>query len=165
MDLIEQFNKKIKRFEKKVLEHAQLKPAYECLLTMPGVGVILALTIMLETGDIGRFETVGDYTSYCRCVRATHTSNGKKKGENNSSNGNAYLAWAFVEAVHHAIRVCPKAKSFYDKKRAKRNGALATKALAAKWSKAAYYMMKRQEAVRSEAGVRMSETMRRSILG
>jgi len=145
VDLIEQLTEKIGRFEKKVLEHVQLKPAYERLLTMPGVGVILALTIMLETGDIARFETVGDYTSYCRCVRATHTSNGKSKGKNNSRNGNAYLAWAFVEAVHHAIRVCPQAKSFYDRKRAKRNGALATKALAAKWAKAAYYILKRQE--------------------
>jgi len=146
IDLIEQLNEKIKRFEKKVLEHAQVKPAYERLQTMPGVGVILALTILLETGDIGRFPAVGDYTSYCRCVRATHSSNGKKKANNNSRNGNAYLAWAFVEAVHHALRVCPKAKSFYDRKRAKRNGTLATKALAAKWSKAAYYIMKRQEA-------------------
>ena len=146
VDLIGQLNEKIRRFEQKVLEHAHLKPAYEYLLTMPGVGTILALTIMLETGEIGRFETVGDYTSYCRCVRATHRSNGRKKADNNSRNGNAYLAWAFVEAVHHAIRVCPKARSFYDKKRAKRNGALATKALAAKWSKAAYYIMQRQEA-------------------
>ena len=101
---------------------------------------------MLETGDIGRFETVGNYMSYYRCVRATRTSNGKSKGKNNSKNGNRYLAWAFVEAVHHAIRNCPQAKRFYDHKRAKRNGALATKALAAKWSKAAYYIMKRQEA-------------------
>jgi transposase len=145
VDLIELLSEKIGRFEKKVLEHAQLQPAYECLLTMPGVGTILALTIMLETGDIGRFERVGDYTSYCRCVRATHTSNGKKKAHNNGKNGNAYLAWAFVDAVHHALRTCPPAKAFYDRKRAKRNGALATKALAAKWSKAAYYIMKRQE--------------------
>jgi len=145
VDLIELLGQKIKRFEQKVLEHARLKPAYVCLLTIPGVGVILALTIMLETGDIGRFKTVGDYTSYCRCVRATHTSNGKSKGKNNSKNGNAYLAWAFVEAVHQALRTCPQAKRFYDRKLAKRNGALATKALAAKWSKAAYYMMKRQQ--------------------
>jgi transposase len=145
IDLIEQLTEKIGWFEKKVLEHAQLKPAYERLQTMPGVGVILALTIMLETGDIGRFKTVGDYTSYCRCVRAVHRSNGKKKADNNSGNGNGYLAWAFVEAVHHAIRVCPKAKRFYDKKRAKRNGALATKALAAKWSTAAYSILQRQE--------------------
>jgi transposase len=145
VDLIEQLTEKIRRFEKKILEHVQLRPPYQCLQTLPGVGPILALTIMLETGDIGRFKTVGDYTSYCRCVRATHSSNGKKKAHHNAKNGNPYLAWAFVEAVHHGLRVCPQAKSFYDKKRAKRNGALATKALAAKWSKAAYYMMKRQE--------------------
>jgi len=146
VEMIELLNKKIRRFEQKILEHVQLRPAYECLQSLPGVGPILALTILLETGDIGRFPTVGDYTSYCRCVRATHTSNGKKKAHNNGKNGNAYLAWAFVEAVHHALRTCPPAKAFYDRKRAKRNGALATKALAAKWSKAAYYIMKRQEA-------------------
>jgi transposase len=145
LELIEQLTEKIQRFEKKGLEHVKLRPTYARLLTLPGVGVILALTIMLETGDIGRFKTVGDYTSYCRCVRARHLSNGKKKAHNNGKNGNPYLAWAFVEAVHHAIRVCPQARSFYDHKRAKRNGALATKALAAKWSKAAYYIMTRQE--------------------
>jgi transposase len=146
VELIELFNQKIRRFEEKILEHARRRPAYTCLLTLPGVGPILALTILLETGDIARFPHVGDYTSYCRCVRATHSSNGKKKAHNNAKNGNAYLSWAFVEAVHHAIRCCPAAKRFYDKKVAKRNGALATKALAAKWSKAAYYVMKRQEA-------------------
>jgi len=145
VDLIERFTEKIRRFEQKVLEHTQVRPTYACLQTLPGVGTILALTIMLETGDIGRFKTVGDYTSYARGVRARHLSNGKKKAHNNAKNGNPYLAWAFVEAVHHALRTCPQAKSFYDRKRAQRNGALATKALAAKWSKAAYYMMQRQE--------------------
>ncbi len=115
------------------------------LRTLPGVGVVLALTILLETGDLGRFATVGDYTSYGRGVRAPHTSNGKSKGKNHGKNGNAYLAWAFVAAVHHALRTCPSARSFYDTKCATRNGALATKALAAQGSKAAYYMIKRQE--------------------
>ena len=86
------------------------------------------------------------YAPYCRCVRANKISNGKSKGKNNGKNGNPHLAWAFVEVVHHAIRSCPKAKRFYDRKKSKRNGALASKALAAKWSKAAYYIMKRQEA-------------------
>jgi len=145
VELIEALDEKIRQFEEKVLARVQLRSAYRCLLTLPGVGVILALTIMLETGEIGRFETVGDYTSYCRCVRARHLSNGKKKGSNNSRNGNAYLSWAFVEAVHHAIRSCPAAQKFYEKKAGQRNGALATKALAAKWTKAAYYMLTRQE--------------------
>ncbi len=145
VELIEQFNTHIDQFEKKVLERAKLKAAYEPLLSIPGVGVILGLTIMLETGDITRFLKVGNFTSYCRCVRAKRVSNGKSKGTNNSKNGNPHLAWAFVEVVHHAIRTCPQAKRFYDRKKSKRNGALATKALAAKWSKAAYYVMKTQK--------------------
>lgn len=146
LDLIDMLKKKIKQFEKMILAKAELKPEYEHLLTIPGVGVILALMIMLETGDIQRFAKVGNYTSYCRCVRAHCTSNGKVKGKNNSKNGNKYLSWAFVEAVHHAKGCCPRAKKFYDRKFSKRNGALATKALAAKWSKAAYHIMKNQEA-------------------
>ena len=146
LDLTRQLKKKIKQFEKMIQAKAELKPEYELLLTIPGVGVILALVIMYETGDIQRFAKVGNYTSYCRCVRAHCTSNGKVKGRNNSKNGNKYLSWAFVEAVHHAKGCCPQARKFYDRKFSKRNGALATKALAAKWSKAAYYIMKNQEA-------------------
>jgi len=145
IELIEVFNKKILQFETKALEHAELKPEFELLLSIPGVGLILALTIMLETGTIDRFKKVGDFTSYCRCVRANKQSNGKSKGRNNSKNGNPHLAWTFVEVVHHAIRTSPQAKKFYDRKKSKRNGTLATKALGAKWSKGAYYVMKRQE--------------------
>jgi transposase len=145
LDLIKILNKKILQFEKKVLKHAELKPEFELLLTIPGVGVILGLTIMLETGTIDRFKKAGNYTSYCRCVRANRISNGKSKGKNNSKNGNPHLAWAFVEVVHHAIRTCPQAKKFYDRKKLKRNGALATKSLGAKWSKGAYYVMKNEK--------------------
>ena len=34
-------------------------------------------------------------------------SNGKKKGEGNTRNGNKYLSWAFVEAANFALRYCP----------------------------------------------------------
>jgi transposase len=141
---IEYLGERIKKMEKRVLDKVELKPEYENLLSIPGVGKILAMTIMMETGDIGRFPGVGNYTSYCRGARAIRTSNGKKKADNNQKNGNKYLSWAYVEAAHHCVRVCPKAKAFYDRKKSKRNGAVATKALAAKLSKAAYYIMRDQ---------------------
>jgi len=37
-------------------------------------------------------------------VNSQHMSNGKKKGEGNTRNGNQYLSWAFVEAANFAIR-------------------------------------------------------------
>ena len=80
------------------------------LPTIPGVGDILGLTIMLEVGGINRFAKVGNYCSYCRCVESKRLSNGKKKGENNKKNGNKYLAWAYVEAANFAARYCPRAQ-------------------------------------------------------
>jgi transposase len=114
------------------------------LLTMTGVGDILGLTIMMEVGDITRFKRVGNYSSYCRCVESKRLSNGKVKGKNNMKNGNRYLAWAYIEAANFARRFCPLANRFYQRKLAKSNKVLATKALANKLSKASYYMMRDQ---------------------
>ena len=103
----------IKLLEKTVLTQVQLKPDFQELITIDGIGNILALTIMLETGDIKRFNKVGNYASYCRCVSGARYSNGKKKGKTNSKNGNKYLAWAFVEAANFAIRYNKTVKSYY----------------------------------------------------
>ncbi len=135
---------KIERIEKEVMAQAKLKPEFEYLLTTPGIGKILGMTIMLEVGDIGRFKEVGNYSSYCRCVKSTRLSNGKKKGEGNRKNGNRYLSWAYVEAAHFSTMFCPKAQSFYQRKKAKSNGAVATKALANKLARATYYTMRDQ---------------------
>ena len=134
----------IKGIEKEVKSQVKLRKEFIMLTTIPGIGDILGLTIMLEVGDINRFPKVGNYSSYCRTVRSQRLSNGKKKGENNAKNGNKYLAWAYVEAAHFAIRYIPKAQQFYQKKMAKSNGAVATKALANKLTRASYFVMRDQ---------------------
>ena len=135
---------RIKEIEKAVKSHVRLKPEFEYLLTMPGIGNILGLTIMLEVGDISRFPTVGRYSSYCRCVKSERVSNNKKKGEGNRKNGNKYLAWAYVEAANFANRFYPEVQSFYKSKKAKKNGIVAIKALSNKLARASYYVMRDQ---------------------
>jgi transposase len=142
MDIIRFLSEKIKLLEERISERARSRPGYERLTGIPGVGKILALVIMLETGDVGRFSKCGNYTSYCRCANADCYSNEKKKSENNQKNGNKYLSWAFVEAAHHCIASCEKAKRFYERKKSESNGAVATKALASKLTKAAYHIMR-----------------------
>lgn len=142
LELIGLIDRQVGDLEQQLLQKAEGKTAYQCLRTVPGIGPVLGLVIALETGSITRFATPGKFVSYCRCTKAIKTSNGKKKGRNNSKNGNKYLSWAFVEAVHHLIRLCPQANSYYQKKKAKKNGALATKSLAAKLVKACYFMMR-----------------------
>jgi transposase len=132
----------IKEIEKAVKCHIQLMPQFSYLLTIPGIGEILGLTIMLEVGDIERFPKVGNYSSYCRAVKSERLSNKKKKGEGNRKNGNRYLAWAYVEAANFAIRHYPEFQSFYNRKKAKKNGIVAIKALSNKLARASYYIMR-----------------------
>jgi len=144
--LIRLLTEKIHLFEMKALETTRLRPEFELLKTMPGVGLVLALVIMLETGTISRFREAGNFTSYCRCTPATHTSNSKLKAKNNRKCGNLYLAWAFTEAAHLALRWCPQANAFYQRKKAATGvPAIASKALASKWAKAAWHIMKKQQ--------------------
>jgi transposase len=142
ISLIRFLNERINEIEKEVKSHVKLRPEFKRLLTLPGIGSIMGLTIMLEVGDIERFPTVGDYSSYCRCVKSDRISNQKKKGEGNRKNGNKYLAWAYVEAANFAARSYPEFQTFYNKKKAKRNGTVAIKAIGNKLARASYYVMR-----------------------
>ena len=135
-------DEQVELLEQTVTQRVKLRPQFSFLKTVPGIGEILALTIMLETGDIGRFATVGNYASYCRCVGSQKISNGKKKGQGNTKNGNKYLAWAFVEAAHFAIQFNSRIKSYGQRKKAKTKGVVAIKAVAHKLCRACYYIMR-----------------------
>ena len=73
-------------------------------------------------------------------MAAKCTSNGKFKGENNRKCGNRYLAWAFVEAANFARRYDETCRQWYDRKAARTSNVIATKALACKLAKAAWYL-------------------------
>jgi transposase len=135
----------IEALEKRLRERVSLRAEYHLLRTVPGIGDTLATTIMLETGSISRFAQVGNFSSYCRCVDSLRESNGRKKGEGNTRNGNKYLAWAFIEAANFAMRYCPQARSFYDRKKSRTNRVLAIKALAHKLARACYHMLRDQK--------------------
>jgi transposase len=132
--------------ESVLLQVVKPRPDFQLLTTVPGIGTILGMTIVLETGDIRRFPGVGHYASYCRCVKSEKLSNGKKKGEGNAKSGNKYLSWAFSEAAHFAVRYQPLAKRFFDRKQRKTNGIVAIRSVAHKLARACYYMLRDQVA-------------------
>jgi transposase len=143
-ETIDFLTRQIRAIESVVERKVELKESYRTLLTMPGVGKILALTIMLETGPIRRFGKVGNYVSYCRKVSSQWESNGKVKGKGNKKNGNKYLAWAFSEAAELARRFDASARAYYQRKRQKTNFMIAHAALAHKLARAAYYILRDQ---------------------
>ena len=138
------FNQQIKQIEKAIKKQVKLKKSFQYLKTVPGIGDILALIIMLEVGDIKRFAKVGNFASYCRCVSSTRLSNGKSKGKGNRKNGNKYLSWALVEAAQFTRRHNTRLRRYYDRKAAQRNPIVATKALNNKLARVCYYIMRDQ---------------------
>jgi transposase len=143
--VIRTLNEEIAKLEKHLAARLRPRPEHALLGTAPGIGRILGPIILLETGSIERFAAVGNYASYARCVDSVRLSNNKKKGEGNVRNGNKYLAWAFIEAANMARRWCPEARRFHERKRAKTNAIVATKALAHKLARACYHMLKSGE--------------------
>jgi transposase len=144
LEVIKTLDEQIAAIEKTAKARARMRSEFELLRTVWGIGPILGLTIMYETGEISRFSQVGDYCSYARCVESRRMSNGKKKGENNTKCGNRYLAWAFVEAANFAARFYPAAQRFLQRKKAKSNHTLAVKALGHKLARASYYVLRDQ---------------------
>jgi len=143
-DSIDFLTREIRAIETFLEKKLELKESYKKLVTIPGIGKILGLTIMLETGPVERFEKVGNYASYCRMVSSQWTSNGKSKGKGNKKNGNKYLSWAFSEAAEFARRFDDRAKAYYNRKLRKTNFMVAHAALAHKLARAAYYIMRDQ---------------------
>lgn len=140
---IEFLNREIDALEKAVMAELPDREDYQRLMSVPGIGPVLARTILLETGPISRFREAGNYASYCRAVKSEHTTNDKKKGECNGKSGNKYLAWAYVEAANFAVRYSPELRAWFQRKQ-QRSGkrVIAVKALANKLAKACYFMLR-----------------------
>jgi len=143
-ETIDFLTRQIRAIESVVERKVELKASCRYLLPVPGIGKVLALTIMLETGPISRFAKVSNYVSYCWKVSSQWESSGKAKAKGNQKNGNKYLAWAFSEAAELARHSDAKASAYYDRKRQKTNFMIAHEALAHKLARAAYYIMRDQ---------------------
>jgi transposase len=136
--------KQITAIERFLTKQVKLRKELKGLTSIDDIGVILALTIILETGCINRFDKVGNYVSYCRCVSGARYSNVKIIGSTNSKNCNKYLAWAFLEVASFSIRYNTPVKSYYQKKLAQTNKTVAIKTVVYKLSRACFYVLQDQ---------------------
>jgi transposase len=144
-------SQQITQIERAIKKKVKLRKAFKSLKTVPGIGDILALTIMLEVGDISRFPRVGDFVSYARCAPTERLSDGKSKGQGNAKNGNRHLGWAFIEASYFARRSYAKFSRYYQRKAAKTHQIVAAKAISNKLARICYYVMRDQVPYREEA--------------
>jgi transposase len=115
------------------------------LQSTPGVGLVLSLTILLETDTIGRFDTRQQYCSYARLCGAVQTSDNKRTGEGNRKAGNAWLKWAFSEAAVLSAQKDERIGAYLQRLASRLGKARALSALAHKLGRAFYHMLHTKE--------------------
>jgi transposase len=146
LDMIGHINSELSKVESYIEKQAkQHNPQdYYLLKSIPGVGQILALTILYEIGKIDRFESVQKFASYSRLVKCKAESAGKSYGTQGNKIGNGHLKWAFSEMAVLYLRNNPKAKQYLQKLQRRMSKAKALSALAHKLGRCVYYMLKKK---------------------
>ncbi len=112
------------------------------LQSINGIGDIIALTILYETDDINRFESVQKFSSYCRLVRCSHESAGKRYGSGGKKMGNVYLKRAFSEAAVYVTKFNPRIEKYFRKLESKKGKMKAYSILAHRIAAVVYHMLK-----------------------
>jgi len=146
--MIDTLDMMIYKIEKQVLAQAKDhdRKALSILMTMPGVGEMLSLTILYEIHTINRFKSASHFSSYARLVKVERTSVGKKTGDGNNKIGNPHLKWAFTEIIMVGQRSSQHIKKYYEKLKSKHGLGKAKILIAHKFAVAAYHMLKNGQA-------------------
>lgn len=143
----------IQEFEKRLEELVEVTPEMQWLETLPGLGVILAATIALEIGDVGRFASADRLASYAGTTPRVHASGDRVRYGRTRPDVNRYLKWAFAEAansvaVNHTR--CPQrhVSQLYRRLRQRKGHSKAIGAVARHLAEATFHVLSRQEAYR-----------------
>ncbi|MFC1499073.1 IS110 family transposase [Verrucomicrobiota bacterium] len=144
MFMIKEYDTIIRRLELAIVKETKREHCkdFNLLQTIPGIGKILALTILYEVDDINRFPKVQNFSSFSRLVKGSVASAGKFKGLRGGKMGNPYLRWAFGEAAVICKRDNPDLKAYAKKLDAKHIKPVANAILANKLARSVYFMLK-----------------------
>ena len=85
------------------------------LMQLPGIGVVIAMTVLSAIGDIGRFENAGKLVGYSGLGAGVHDSGKEHIEKRITKSGRKELRWAMVEAAWRAVRMSPYWKEQYEK--------------------------------------------------
>jgi transposase len=143
LELAGHLDRMIKELELFITRQAKQHDAdmFHRLRSVPGIGKILALTILHEIHDISRFPCVQDFASYSRLVKCSKESGGKKLGFSGKKIGNVHLKWAFSEAAVLFLKDNPKGQKLLSCLAQKHGKGKALSILAHKLGRAVYYLM------------------------
>ena len=146
LSTIEYFDREIEKLESILKEKAKDNKNAKLLMSVPGIGVVSALHIVSEIGDVHRFKTAKQLMSYAGLVPSVYSSGGKTRYGKITKRGNTILRWVFVEVAHHQLRTDKGLKEYYKRMKKKKGGKTAAVATARKLCAVVLRVLKDQRA-------------------
>jgi len=162
LEQLDHLQAQVQAFEERLEELVEVTPEMQRLMSLPGVGVILAATIALEIGDVGRFLSAERLASYAGTVPRVHASGDRIRYGRTRPDVNRYLKWAFAEAgnsvaVNHRRWPERHVSQLYLRLRAHKGHPKAVGAVARHLAEAAFHVLSRQQEYRDPATVAGSD--------
>ncbi len=145
LQLLEHYDTVIRDLEVYILQHTRThnRQQLHILQSIHGVGEIIALTILYEIDHIQRFARPQNFVSYCRLIKCSHESAGKKYAGSNSKIGNPHLKRAFSEAASYVIKFNPEIQKYFEKLASRKGKKLAYSIIARQLAHTVYFMLNR----------------------
>jgi transposase len=143
--LLDQYDTLLRDLERTLVQTAQHHDpaAFHRLHSVPGIGHVLALTILYEIHDVRRFDRVQEFASYARLVKGQHQSAGKTLGTHGAKMGNVHLKWAFSEAAVLFLRHSPEGRKLLVRLQLRHGKGKALSILAHKIGRVVFYILAR----------------------
>lgn len=140
----------IERFESRMREVFEATPEVQHLQTLPGIGFILAVVILVEVGDVSRFPTAAQLAAYSGTTPRVIASGGKVRYGTLRPDVNRYLKWAYMEAANS---ICMNRRNWpfrhvshlYERIRSRKGHAKAIGAVARHLAEATYWILRKSE--------------------
>jgi len=160
LDLVQQ---QMAQQERRIEELVSLTPAMQRLMSLPGVGRILAVVLALEIGEVSRFASAERLASYAGTTPRVHASGDKQRFGRLRPDVNRYLKWAYVEAancvqLHRAHYPQRHVTQLYERIARRKGHPKAIGAVARHLAEASFHVLSRQEDYREPTLNRRSET-------
>jgi len=150
LEQVEGLDDQVHRFERRMQEVFKPTREIELLMTLPGVGFILAIVIHLEVGDVTRFASNEKFAAYAGTTPRVHASGGRTRFGPLRPDVNHYLKWAFVEAAtvicrHRRRHPKRHGSQLYERVARRKGHAKAIGAVARHLAEATYWMLTKRE--------------------
>lgn len=144
--VLDALDQEIAKAEKALLrkEHKE-RGEVKLLTTIPGVGLLSALFLLSEIGDIRRFREAKQFCSYCGLTPSVHSSGESHYTGHITKQGSKWLRWILVEDATIAVRCAGPLQEMYLRLKRKKGHPIAVVACARKLAKYIFHMLKKNK--------------------